>query len=204
MKRLCIAIGIAAVLWLVMFSPWTSPYLNFWGVMAFSAGVLIAFSLISGKDWKNQFRFNAKDIIIGVVSAVVLYGIFYAGNEISRMLFDFSEAQVGSVYAMKDGQNPVVLALALLFWIGPAEEIFWRGYIQRALAGRKGQIAALIVTALIYALVHVWSFNFMLIMAALVCGAYWGLLYMLNKNLLTVLISHALWDVAVFIIFPIL
>jgi membrane protease YdiL (CAAX protease family) len=43
----------------------------------------------------------------------------------------------------------------------------------------------------------------MLIMAALVCGAFWGLLYMLNKNLLTVLVSHALWDVAVFILFPI-
>jgi membrane protease YdiL (CAAX protease family) len=172
--------------------------------MILSAGILITLSLIFGKDWKKQFRFNAKYIITGIASAAVLYGIFYAGNEISRMLFDFSEAQVSSVYAMKDGQNPFVLSVALLLWIGPAEEIFWRGYVQRTLTGRKGQIAAVAITALIYALVHIWSFNFMLLMAALVCGAFWGLLYMLNKNLLTVLISHALWDVSVFILFPIL
>jgi membrane protease YdiL (CAAX protease family) len=203
MKHIGIAISIAAALWFVMFSPWTQFH-NFWGVMAVSAAILIAISLTFRKDWKLQFRLNIKDVVIGVASAAVLYGIFYVGNEISAWLFDFSETQVNSVYAMKDGFNPVVLSLVLLLLIGPAEEIFWRGYIQRTLAGKKGQIAAMLVTTLIYALVHLWSFNFMLIMAALVCGAFWGLLYMLNKNLLTVVISHALWDVAVFILFPIL
>jgi membrane protease YdiL (CAAX protease family) len=195
---------IAAILWFVMFSPWTKEYHNFWSVMVLSATILIALSFVFGKDWKKQFRFNAKDITTGVVSAAVLYGIFCIGNEVSGWLFDFSETQVSSVYAMRDGQNHVILALALLFWIAPAEEVFWRGYIQRTLTGKRGEIAAVVFTTLIYALVHIWSFNFMLIMAALVCGAFWGLLYMLNKNLLTVWVSHALWDVAVFILFPVL
>lgn len=30
----------------------------------------------------------------------------------------------------------IVIALLLLFIIGPAEEIFWRGYVQRALRER--------------------------------------------------------------------
>lgn len=30
----------------------------------------------------------------------------------------------------------IVIALLLLFVIGPAEEIFWRGYVQRALRER--------------------------------------------------------------------
>jgi len=53
-------------------------------------------------------------------------------------------------------------------------------------------------------LVHIWSFNFMLIMSALVCGIFWGLLYKYNKNLVTLIVSHALWDVSVFVLFPIL
>ncbi len=206
MKKLAGAIIVAAIFWFVMFSQWTSPHINFWYVMLVAAGTLTALSLIFGKDWKLQFSFNIKDVALGVGSAVVLWGVFYLGNEISGMLFDFAHPQVSDVYAMKEGQNKLFLALALLFWIGPAEEIFWRGYVQRTLSDSKlGSMRAYIITTLIYAAVHIWAFNFMLFMAALVCGAFWGFIYMKmkNRNLLTVLISHAIWDVAVFILFPI-
>ena len=205
MKKLIIAIVVAAIFWFVMFSPWTSPYCNFWIVMAIAAGVLITLSFVFRKDWKPQFSFSMKDIALGIGSASVLWGIFYVGNEISVMLFDFARPQVDDVYAMKEGQSQVLLALALLFWIGPAEEIFWRGYVQRTLRESKmGDMKAYIITTFIYAAVHVWAFNFMLFMAALVCGAFWGFIYMRKRNLPTVLISHAVWDVAVFILFPIL
>ncbi|MGB4415561.1 MAG: CPBP family glutamic-type intramembrane protease [Paludibacter sp.] len=38
----------------------------------------------------------------------------------------------------------------------------------------------------------------------MVCGIFWGLLYKYNKNLVTLIISHAVWDVSVLILFPIL
>ena len=96
----------------------------------------------------------------------------------------------------------------LLFVIGPAEELFWRGYVQRTLSrvltGKKAADIAFILTALVYALVHIWSFNFMLVMAALVAGAAWGFFYRLcPKALPALIISHALWDALVFVILPI-
>jgi membrane protease YdiL (CAAX protease family) len=121
----------------------------------------------------------------------------------SKLLFDFAKDQVGQIYMMKEGENPLLLSLLLIFLIGPAEEIFWRGYVQRMLEPKFGSWVALIVTTLIYTLVHIWSFNFMLIMSAMVCGAFWGLLYKYNKNLVTLIVSHAVWDVSVFILFPI-
>ncbi|HQO41301.1 MAG TPA: CPBP family glutamic-type intramembrane protease, partial [Spirochaetota bacterium] len=66
-----------------------------------------------------------------------------------------------------------------------------------------GQWAGLFAATLVYTLVHVWSFNFMLIMAAMVCGAFWGLIYKYNRSLTTLIVSHALWDLMVFIVFPI-
>ena len=64
---------------------------------------------------------------------------------------------------------------------------------------------AMLVGVMIYTLVHFFSFNFMLIMAALVCGAVWGGLYWLFPNRLpAIILSHALWDAAVFIWFPIM
>lgn len=205
MNRVKIAILIAAIFWFVMFSPWTASHVNFWYAMMLAAGALTGLSFWFGKDWKFTISFNPKDVALGVGSAVVLWGVFYLGNEISNLLFDFARPQVDNVYAMKDGESPMFLILALLFWIGPAEEIFWRGYVQRSLESTKyGKWGAFIITTLVYALVHIWAFNFMLFMAALFCGAFWGFIYMKNRNLLTVLISHALWDVAVFILFPII
>ena len=86
--------------------------------------------------------------------------------------------------------------------------MFWRGYVQRTLSrtlgGKRPEDKAFVITALVYALVHVWSLNFMLIMAALVAGCVWGLIYRIRPGMLPALIvSHALWDVLVFIVLPI-
>ena len=98
-----------------------------------------------------------------------------------------------------------LLTALMLFLIGPAEEIFWRGYIQKQLSARWNPNIGFIVTTSIYALVHAGSCNFMLTMAALVAGAAWGLLYrFFPKHFAAIIISHALWDVAVFIWFPIM
>jgi membrane protease YdiL (CAAX protease family) len=186
-----------------MFSPWTRDYVNFWVTMACAGIILILMSVFLGKDFINQFSFSVKDVLIGVSSAVVLYGVFYLGDYFSKLLFDFAKDQVANIYLLKEGENEWCLGLLLILLVGPAEEIFWRGYVQRTLESICGAWVALVVTVLIYTLVHIWSFNFMLIMSALVCGAFWGLLYKYNKNLVTLIISHALWDVSVFVLFPI-
>ena len=105
---------------------------------------------------------------------------------------------------MKDGENPWLLSILLLFIIGPAEEIFWRGYVQKTLSERWNPNWGFLVTTLIYSLVHLPKMNFMLIMAAAVAGFFWGLAYRFFPNRLgALIISHALWDCAVFIWLPI-
>lgn len=87
----------------------------------------------------------------------------------------------------------------------PAEEIFWRGYIQKNLSLTWTPDRGFIITILIYSLVHLSKFNFMLIMAAAVAGFVWGLAYrFFPERLGAIIISHALWDCAVFIRFPIM
>ncbi|MBP1638149.1 MAG: amino terminal protease self-immunity [Bacteroidetes bacterium] len=204
MKKLIIPVLIAAFLWFLMFSPWTSHYFNFWIAMAISASILMIMSFVLSKDLKSQFRFSPKDVALGLGSAVVLWCVFYFGDFFSKLIFDFARPQVDSIYAMKEGQNKLLLVLGLLFIIGPAEEIFWRGYVQHSLIGKFGEWKAMIITTMIYALVHIWSFNFMLVMAALICGLFWGLMYKYNKNLVPLIVSHAVWDVMVFIVVPIM
>ncbi len=204
MKKVIIPVLVAVLFWFVMFSPWTKEYVNFWITMGFAGATLTLMSALLGDNFKKQFQFSVKDIFIGIASAVVLYFVFYFGEYFSTLLFDFARNQVDNIYSMKDGENKLFLGVLLLLLVGPAEEIFWRGYVQRMLIPKYGEWTALIVTTLIYTLVHIWSFNFMLIMAAMICGAFWGLLYKYNKNLVTLIISHAVWDVSVFILLPIM
>ena len=210
---------IAAALWFYMFSPWTAGLTNFWLTMTFAAVVLTTMALLFSKGQEifqnvdKNLKNIALQIAVGFAIAFVLWGIFWFGDKVSQWLFDFARPQVDAVYGMKTGLPDGVIALLLLFVIGPAEEFFWRGFVQREMVklfpSRKGLFSAenvgFAVTTVVYALVHIWSFNFMLVMAALVAGFIWGLLYRLRPSLLPALIvSHAVWDALVFVILPIM
>lgn len=205
LKKPVVGICLAAILWTVMFSPWTAPHINFWIMMTCSGSTLTLYTCWARPRWWKDINISFSDILIGVTLAAALWGIFWLGEFFSTLLFDFARPQVDSIYGMKDGENPFVLSLLMLLIIGPAEEIFWRGYIQNRLSSRWNSNVGFILTTLIYGLVHLPKFNFMLIMAAMVAGFIWGLAYRFFPNRLgAIIISHALWDCAVFIWFPIL
>lgn len=205
MRRVVLTIILATVLWTVMFSPWTAPHVNFWWMMTASACSLTLLSSLFAPGWWKRISITPSNIFYGILIAVALWGVFWLGDKLSQLLFDFARPQVDTIYGMKDGESPWLLTVLLLFLIGPAEEIFWRGYVQQALSQRWNPNVGFVVTTLVYALVHAGSFNFMLVMAAMVAGAAWGLLYRFFPERFTaIVISHALWDVAVFIWFPIM
>ena len=200
-----VGICIAAVLWTVMFSPWTAPHINFWIMMTCSGATHTLYSTWASPGWWKDVRIGLSDILLGAGLAAVMWGVFWLGEFFSTLLFDFARPQVDTIYGMKEGENPLVLTLLMLLVIGPAEEIFWRGYIQKGLSKRWNPNWGFVVTTLVYSLVHLAKFNFMLIMAAAVAGLIWGLAYrFFPERLGAIIISHALWDCAVFIWFPIM
>ncbi len=204
MRKLLFTLVLAAVLWTVMFCPVTAPYVDFWWMMTASALTLCVLSSVFNRGWWKQMRWSWSNVAWGITIAVVLWVIFWVGDKVAAWLFSFARSQVSAIYGMKEGWSPWLLSVLMLVLIGPAEEIFWRGYVQRSLSLRWGPDAGFIVSTLCYALVHVGSLNFMLVMAALTAGAVWGLLYRLFPHRFSaIILSHALWDVAVFVVFPI-
>lgn len=204
MKKLIFTLVLAAVLWTVMFSPLTAPHVNFWWMMTASALTLSVLSMCFNPGWWKDVKWSVPDLLLGVLIAAVLWGIFWTGDKVSSWLFDFARPQVNLIYGMKEGESPWLLSVLMLFLIGPAEEIFWRGYVQRTFSRRWNPNAGLVVATALYALVHAGSCNFMLLMAALVAGVVWGGLYrFFPERMAAIIVSHAVWDVAVFIWFPI-
>ena len=194
----------AAILWFIMFSPLTALYVNFWFMMSCSAASLTVYTIILRRnEIRIAFQIKSSDIIIGLGAALLLYGLFYLGNYISHLLFSFAGQQVSGVYATKSQANTALIGILLLILIGPAEEIFWRGFAQEQLMQRFGLWKGFFITTSVYTLVHVPSLNFMLIMAALIAGLFWGWMYLKFRRLAPCIISHAVWDCVIFAILPI-
>jgi membrane protease YdiL (CAAX protease family) len=206
---LIIGIFIASLLWFLMFAEFTTigniiHNTYFWIAMTASASFLAVYSVVTQKtEFKNLLTINKKFILIGITHAVVLYGLSRFGVYIAQNLFDFVVPQIEAIYSTRSQMDDLYIGLLLIFLIGPAEEIFWRGFVQNKLEVVTNPTKAFIITTAIYALVHIWAFNPMLMFAALVLGVHWGLMFKKYKSIVPGVISHALWDAMIFVIFPI-
>lgn len=203
MRGVWMSVAVAALLWLVMFSPLTASFVPFWPVMSLSGVVLtvLAFCL-GGNPFGERVR-PLSTLVLGVAIAVALWCLFWLGDKVSQLLFSFARPQVDAIYDMRDGFPQWAIALLLMLVIGPAEELFWRGFVQRRMSQRWGAWCGFLAATACYTLVHVWSGNLMLLLAAAACGFCWGLLYcLMPKRLPALIVSHALWDAAAFVFFP--
>jgi len=190
---------IAAGLWFISF------YLgwgNFWFKIAISAATLAGLSIWLQPERSGLVSFDVKALLVGLISAIVLYLIFWAAKWLSTQLFPFARDQIGGIYGKGKGTDPWIIALLLICVIGPSEELYWRGYVQRQLSNRLGGWQGWLSASCLYAAVHLCSFNFMLISAAGVAGLFWGLMFWRLDNLAPVIISHSFWSTIIFAVLP--
>lgn len=205
-KDIVVSVAIAFILWFVTFN--IRPF-NFWLMMTINTVFLSAISFYSGGLPFRRNEFTVRNIVMGLVSAVILYGVFRVGHNILVLINEYTgllpqrAENLNSIYANKGNVPPALVGLLLVFPIGFGEEIYWRGFVQRYFQGRQGKWAAFLITVVLYTGVHVPTANPVLILAALVCGIFWSGLYVCTGSLAPVLISHMVWDPFVFIIFPI-
>ena len=192
---------LAAILWTLVFGLHVVP---FWVGMGASVGALAILSLVlDGQAILPLLRLRPSDLAWGLGSAALLYGVFFAGDRMSALLFSFAPTQVGGIYGLAGKGSHVAIGLLLGLVLGPGEEIFWRGFLQRRLMSLLGPWTGFVVASLVYGGVHIASGNFMLVMAALVAGTFWGFMYVRLGRLWPLVISHVVWDIVVFLLLPI-
>jgi len=205
-KSLISGIVLAFVLWFVVF---VIRPINFWLMMSINTTVLATLSFLYGRPLITRDEWTVKNVFLGFVLAFVLYGVFWSGNQILSLLshaipgFLPNRADnISEVYANRGALPRGIVGVLLFFPIGFGEEVFWRGFIQRQFWQKRSGISAFLITTLLYTLVHLPTGNPVLILAALVCGLFWGSIFWATGSLLPVLISHMIWDPMIFILFP--
>lgn len=187
-----LALGVAAA-FAAFGLTFRGPRERFWDRMTATGLVLGGFALANDRDARG-FRIGRRETALGLASAAGLYGIFRVGDRVARDVMPRGGQEIGDIYALRSLRSKEELAARLGVVIGPAEELFWRGFVQ----GRAGFLAA---TAL-YGGAHLVTANATLIGAATVAGLYWGSLRALGMPLGALVVSHIAWDIWIFLVAP--
>jgi membrane protease YdiL (CAAX protease family) len=169
------------------------PGERFWDRMTATGLVLGGLALATDRD-ARRVHVGPREIASGLATAAGLYGIFRVGDAVARKVMPRGGEEIGDIYALRSLRPKEELAARLGLVIGPAEELFWRGFVQ----GRAGYLTA---TAL-YGGAHIVTENATLIGAATIAGAYWGLLRAFGMPLWALVVSHVAWDIWIFLVAP--
>lgn len=166
---------------------------RFWERMTLTGLVLGTMAVANDADLR-RIRFRERDIALGLLSAAGLYAIFQAGDRMARAVMPRGSQEIGDIYALRSLRPKSEIAVRLATVIGPAEELFWRGFIQRRIGAPGAAIA--------YGGVHLVTGNATLIGAATIAGSYWGLLRALGMSMPALITSHVAWDIWIFLLAP--
>lgn len=199
--------ALAAVLFVPLFILRGIGSFDFWWWMNSAIVILIGLGAVLDAEYGPALRRDIGDsarrkIGLGLLAAAALYLVFFIGNWASRLVLPFAGADIGQVYGFKTGAPVLRIVLSMVLVIGPGEELFWRAYLQRRWQKRFGPVAGWLAATALYTLVHVGGGNPLLVLAAAVCGLFWGFLYMKTGSALLVIVSHTVWDLAVFLVVP--
>jgi membrane protease YdiL (CAAX protease family) len=168
---------------------------HFWS-RAVAAGTVIGlFGAVAERGRLGEYlRPTVVDVVIGVSSAAVLYGVFLIGDRVVAQLMPAWHREVRDLYRLRAEARPGAIP-PMIAVVATTEEVFWRGFVQAR--------AGLLVATAAYALVLIWERKVVLIVAALICGATWGALFAWRHTLVAPVLSHVLWDLAIMAFLPV-
>jgi uncharacterized protein len=177
------------------------PRDRFWSRMTATGLVLGSLALFADARLRH-LRPRPRDVGLGLASAAGLYVIFLIGDRTARRVMPRGGEEIDAVYALRSARSKGELAARLGLVIAPAEELFWRGLLQSALAERLGRWPGAAAAASLYGAAHASTGNLMLTGAATTAGAYWGALRAAGIPLPVLVVSHVAWDVWIFLVAP--
>jgi len=143
--------------------------------MTLGVGGLGAYSLITEPALRRE-RVRLKDFVTGLGSAAGLYAIFQVGDRLARRMMPAGDREIAGIYELRGAAPRAAIATALGLVIGPGEELFWRGLVQRRLMRRFGRLRGTLL--------------------------FWGAVYAREDRVAPLIISHVAWDIWIFLIAP--
>jgi membrane protease YdiL (CAAX protease family) len=163
----------------------------FGGTLFLGLGAIIL-GFFLGTNLFAQIKLVINDILIGVIGTLPLALLLYwFSNTTIEPLVRFRQSQI-DFFAKMEGLFTPFRIIVLSIGAGVSEELLFRGVIFVWLLKFMPFISAVILTNLIFGLLHMRTLLYAVI-AGLV-GVYLTVLYVVTGNLLTPIVTHILYD----------
>jgi len=193
--RTAAGVALSFILWYLVF---LTDYLwSFWYRVTVASLLLSLYAHRVGKAGLKDVKLGKDDIIKGLGSGLALYGLFFIGFNVFRTLVS---GGASDVYMFRS-ELPLFIPASLLLVTSFCEEYFWRHFVQTSISEKYGP-KGILLTAVLYAAIHLPIMNLPLTAAALIAGVAWGLLYKHTGSLWLVVFSHIAWTELIFVFLP--
>ncbi len=140
----------------------------------------------------QSFAWSARDALLGSVAALPLFVLFLSMLRWPvgplRRLKDLCELEVVPLFRESLWSELALISLSA----GVGEEMLFRGVFQATFMDWFGTLWGVILAGLLFGLLHPMSVTYIMIAGLL--GLYLGAIWIYNGNLLTVMVTHALYD----------
>lgn len=173
-----------------------------WVATGLAAGVGIAAATIAARaELRRRLKASRGWISMAIALGAVMALATHALHPLGVAVVPGLEEHVASLYReLRDPPGPRA-ALPVLAAVVLAEELVFRGLLVALLERWAMSRAALVVIATaIYVVPQIASGSIVLIALAASCGAVWTWQRVVSGSVLVPLITHALWDVLVFVV----
>lgn len=172
----------------------------FWLLFPLSLALLTIFSWI----FEPPNRLNVRSHwLIGILSGTLLYLFFAFGQWFVMMtgLPFIDDLQL--LYERVKPTEPLHYIWLFLI-IVPGEEWFWRGFIVKRISDQTTPFKAAVYGTLLYAGAHLFTGSLLLVIAALIAGFVWSMIYLKTKNIWAAILSHVIFDLLLLVILPVM
>ncbi|MCJ7841717.1 CPBP family intramembrane metalloprotease [Lederbergia sp. NSJ-179] len=171
----------------------------FWYLYTATMLFLISITIIAEK---TEDKISIKQAIFwGIPSGILLYVLFSFGKWLLSFIPVNALNQITKLYEYFSLEW-LWQYLLLIFVIIPGEEFFWRGFVLKRILRYIHPTAAVIIGASLNALAFCLTGYLLLILAAFFSGLVWGILYVWKRSLPLLIISHLIFDLLLFVLFP--
>ncbi len=154
--------------------------------------VAYGLSFLLGTPFGPQFRLSIDDVFIGIIATLppVIFLWWFSNTKIPSFS-EFRRSQIEFFAEIGFRFTPLRI-IAMAIGAGICEELLFRGVLQPWLASFSPLIIAIIISNIVFGLLHMRTLLYALIAGGV--GIYFGLLYAINGNLVAPIVAHALYD----------
>lgn len=139
------------------------------------------------------FNFNQPLLQIGAILFGIIFGVI-----------EFAILRPAPLIQVFTPEDFAVAALMILIGTGLMEELVFRGIIQQAAERALGATGSILFTTLVFTVLHIGWNSLLDLLFVFTAGAIWGIFFYRTRSIVGITISHAITNILLFIILPLL